>query len=92
MASAVIDLPQPDSPTRQSVSPRRDRQATRRGPHAACRRRSADVDAEAFDLEECAFMRVPPGDEGVAQAVARKVDREDEQRQAPCPGWRSARR
>ena len=89
IASDVIDLPQPDSPTMHSVSPRRDLegQVAHRMQRAA---RRGDVDVEAVDLEQrrrCERSCVTSAlrREHVAQAVAAQVDREDQQRQA-VPG------
>ena len=98
-ASEVIDLPQPDSPTMHSVSPRRDLEASGRARHAACRpawrcrRRGPRHPARTAPSPAAALeaRARPSGDEQVAQAVAAQVDGEDQQRQRACREWRSAR-
>ena len=83
---AVTDLPEPDSPTMQTISPALDAEATRpRRVRAVAAGRQAD--GEAADVEDRGSARRPHrplrhlGIERVAQAVAEHVHGEHGQRE-----------
>ena len=92
IARPMVVLPEPDSPTSPSVSPRLIVRLTAvDGVDPAGRAtqdpaRHREPDAQAFDFEMCPPRRTsqgsnvrPPGVEGVADAVADEVDGQHEQ-------------
>ena len=69
-ARSAIVLPEPDSPTRPSASPRRRLEATRRRLRGATPRGKRELDAEVADVEDrCRSFRAQEVGEAVARAA-----------------------
>ena len=76
IASAVVVLPQPDSPASPSASPALERQVD-----AGDDRVAAVVDLQALDLEQRAHRSLPqPRVDVLLEQVAEQPDREHERR------------
>ena len=92
-AWAVTDLPEPDSPTTQTISPAPTEKVMSSMRMRAVRA-ARQGDREAFDGEDGARIRPshashPLGEAGierVAQAVTQHVDGQHRERQADTPG------
>src|SRR5690606_17935740 len=85
IASEVMDLPQPDSPTRQSVSPRlTEKEMSRTAcsvPPAVLMSTLRPSTSRTMSLELAMPSAPSFGGDDVAQAVTGEIDGEDEQRQ-----------